>query len=110
MRSLIGAPNKPVMTDFRKDHLKYLIGKKRCVLIEGIPTDFTKGEIETIVNKAGLETVDIYIPFNLKTQQQLPKAYIFLFNSYGPSILMSETKNKVYKMSIYKDIDLFKNI
>ena len=110
MRSLIGAPNNPIMTDFLKDHLNYLISKKCCVLIEGIPTDFTKGEIETIVNNVGLETVDIYIPFNLKTQQQLPKAYIFLFNSYGPWTLMTKTKNRIYKMSLCKDLDLFKYI
>lgn len=92
MSSLIGAKNKPIVPDFKiKRHQEY-INKKCCCVLEGIPNDTTTEEILCLTDKFNIEVVDLFFPFNLLTQQQLPKVYIFVKDSYNCVVLLCKLK------------------
>ena len=102
MRDFIGAPNRPFVTEYRKERFEEAIDHKRCVVIEGIPTDTTMIEIVYLINQAKLDVVDVFIPFNLVTQRQLDKAYVILMDPYAPYILTCSIKNKMLRESTFK--------
>jgi hypothetical protein len=103
MRDFIGAPNRPFVTEYRKSRFEQAIDQKRCVVIENIPSDSTVIEIVYLINHFKLDVVDVFIPFNLVTQQQLEKAYVILMDRYAPVMLMAGVKKRpLYSVKLQK--------
>jgi hypothetical protein len=104
MRDFIGAPNRPFVTEYRKERFKQAIDQRRCVVLENIPTDTTMIEIVYLINTAKLDVVDVFIPFNLVTQRQLNKAYVILMDRYAPYMLTCNIKNKIIGENTFRII------
>jgi hypothetical protein len=94
MRDFIGAKNRPFVSENRKDHLLKLVKHKCCVCIGNIPTDSTIAEVVCLANSVNIDVTDVFIPFNLLTQQQLPKAYVFLTDKYAACLLICRLQKK----------------
>jgi hypothetical protein len=102
MRDFIGAPNRPFVSEYRKSRFEQAIDQNRCVVLENIPTDTTAIEIVYLINQAKLDVVDVFLPFNLKTQQQLNKAYVILMDCYAPYTLMVSIKYKILRENTFR--------
>jgi hypothetical protein len=94
MRDFIGAKNRPFVSEYRKDHLLNLVKHKCCVCIGNLPIDTTPAEVICLVNAVNIDVTDVFIPFNLLTQEQLPKAYVFLTDKYAACLLICRLKKK----------------
>ena len=89
MRDFIGAKNRPFVPEYRKKYFLNLIKNNCCVCIENIPIDTTIEHLVSLVKIVKLNTIGVFIPFNLITQKQLRKAYIFLSDKETASLLVS---------------------
>jgi hypothetical protein len=107
MSSLIGAKNKPIVPNFRQKRHQEYIRKRCCLLLEDIPNDTTHEEVFCLTDKFKIQVEDLFFPFNLLTQQQLPKVYIFTKDNYNSAILFCKLQNlvlynKPVKISLFK--------
>jgi hypothetical protein len=107
MSSLIGAKNKPIIPNFKIIRHQEYINKKCCLLLEDIPDDTTSEEILCLTDKLNVEIEDLFFPFNLLTQKQLPKVYIFVKDCYKTAFLLLKLKtftlyNRPISVKIFK--------
>ncbi len=96
MSSLIGAPNKPFVSNSKQERFKKHINSGSCVLLEGIPNDTTAEEMVVLINNFKIDVYDLFFPFNLLTQQQLPKVYICVKDRYAACLLICRIKNVTF--------------
>jgi hypothetical protein len=101
MRDFIGAKNRPFVSESKKKYLIDLIKNNCCVCLENIPIDTTHIQLDTLAKYVEIDLKYIYFPFNLLTQQQLSKAYLFVADEATAKLLVSRMDDtKIYNKTI----------